>query len=105
MSWIDPEKIMTGLMKSMGVSPQDFVGFIQTAQREFAEMRADRLAFKPASIRVVNEMNARMDRIEAKLNILLSRVGCTFMGETPDKPELTNLPATLQEFPNGRHHT
>ena len=72
MSWIDPEKIMTGLMKSMGVSPQDFVNFLQTTQREFAEMRADRLAFKPASIRVVTEMNARMDRIEAKLDKVLA---------------------------------
>ena len=96
MSWIDPEKIMTGLMKSMGVSPQDFVGFIQTAQREFAEMRADRLAFKPASIRVVTEMNARMDRMETKLDRLLLIL---------DQPDLTDLTTTLTEFPNGRHHT
>ena len=92
MSWIDPEKIMTGLMKSMGVAPQDFVGFIQTAQREFAEMRADRLAFKPASIRVVTEMNARMDRMESKLDRLLL---------LSDHPPLTDLPSTTTEFPNG----
>jgi hypothetical protein len=63
---IDPEKIMAGLMKSMGVSPEDFVRFITDIQTELREMRADRLAFKPASIRVVQDMTARMDRIEAK---------------------------------------
>ena len=93
MSWIDPEKIMTGLMKSMGVAPQDFVGFIQTAQREFAEMRADRLAFKPASIRVVTEMNARMDRMEDKLDRMLRAID----------PDLSDLPETIKEFPPNGH--
>jgi hypothetical protein len=64
---IDPEKIMAGLMKSMGVSPDDFVRFITDIQTELREMRADRLAFKPASIRVVQDMTMRMDRIEALL--------------------------------------
>ena len=70
MSWIDPEKIMTGLMKSMGVAPQDFIGFITMAQREFAEMRADRLAFKPASVKAYQELTGRMERIEAKQQCL-----------------------------------
>ena len=74
MSWIDPEKIMTGLMKSMGVSPQDFVSFIQTVQREINEMRADRLAFKPASIKAYQELTTRMERIENKLERVLARV-------------------------------
>jgi hypothetical protein len=74
MSWIDPEKIMTGLMKSMGVSPADFVGFIQTAQREFAEMRADRLAFKPASIKAFTEVQQRLERIEAKQQCLFDLI-------------------------------
>src|SRR5580692_4718822 len=71
MSWIDPEKIMTGLMKSMGVSPQDFVSFIQTVQREINEMRADRLAFKPASIKAYQELTVRMERIENKLDVIM----------------------------------
>jgi hypothetical protein len=74
MSWIDPEKIMTGLMKSMGVSPQDFMNFIQSVQREIQEMRADRLAFKPASIKAYQELTARMDQIDAKLNLILTRL-------------------------------
>ena len=96
MSWIDPEKIMTGLMKSMGVSPQDFVNFLQMTQREFAEMRADRLAFKPASIRAYQDLTARMDRIEAKQDRILQIL---------DPPELTDLSTTITEFPNGRHAT
>ena len=71
MSWIDPEKIMTGLMKSMGVSPQDFVSFIQTVQREINEMRADRLAFKPASIKAYQELTARLNTIEAKIDVIM----------------------------------
>ena len=70
MSWIDPEKIMTGLMKSMGVSPEDFIGFITMAQREFAEMRADRLAFKPASVKAYTEMVQRLERIETRQQCL-----------------------------------
>lgn len=72
MAWIDPEKIMTGLMKSMGVSPQDFVSFLQMTQREFAEMRADRLAFKPASVKAYKDITERMDLIEAKLDKVLA---------------------------------
>jgi hypothetical protein len=90
MSWIDPEKIMTGLMKSMGVSPQDFVNFLQMTQREFAEMRADRLAFKPASVKAYQDVTARLERVEVRLEKILQILD----------PELTDLPATIKEFPN-----
>ena len=72
MSWIDPEKIMSGLMKSMGVSAQDFIGFLQMAQREFAELRADRLAFRPASVKAYQDVTERLDRLEAKIDMLLT---------------------------------
>ncbi len=73
MSWLDPEKMVNKLITGLGVNPQDFVAFINGARQEFAEMRADRLAFRPASIQVVADMKARMDRIENKLDMLLTR--------------------------------
>lgn len=75
MAIFSPEKLINNLISSLGVSPQDFVAFIQMARDEFAAMRADRLAFKPASIRVVQDMTARMDRIEAKLDTALNMIG------------------------------
>ena len=68
---IDPEKILSGLMKSMGISSEDFVRFLTEIQTELREMRADRLAFKPASIRVAQDITSRLDRLESKMNRLL----------------------------------
>lgn len=90
MAWIDPEKIMTGLMKSMGVSPQDFVNFLQMTQREFAEMRADRLAFKPASVKAYKDVTERLERVEVRLEKILQILD----------PHLTDIPATHLGVPN-----
>ena len=69
MSWLpNPETIMSGLMKSMGVSVEDFAGFIGTVMTEMRELRADRLAFRPASIKAYQELTARMERMETKLD-------------------------------------
>jgi hypothetical protein len=75
MSWLpDPEKMMSGIMRSMGVGPEDFVNFIRSVSTEIQEMRADRLAFKPASIKAYQELTARMERMETKLDRVLARV-------------------------------
>ena len=69
MSWLpNPETIMSGLMKSMGVSVEDFAGFIGTVMTEMRELRSDRLAFRPASIKAYQELTARMERMETKLD-------------------------------------
>lgn len=70
MSWFDPEKMVKSLISSLGVSPEDFIGFITMARTEFLEMRADRLAFKPASVKAYQELTGRMERLEAKIELL-----------------------------------
>ena len=73
MSWLpNPETIMSGLMKSMGVSVEDFAGFIGTVMTEMRELRADRLAFRPASIKAYQELTARMERMETKLDRIVT---------------------------------
>lgn len=96
MSWFDPEKMVKSLISSLGVSPEDFIGFIVMARTEFLEMRADRLAFKPASVKAYQELTGRMERLETKLDKVLAL--CEF-NLLPVEP----LTECENERPNGIH--
>jgi hypothetical protein len=69
---LDPEKIMRGLMGATGVSPEDFTGFIRTVMTEIMELRADRMAFRPASVKAYKDVTERLDRIEERVNRILA---------------------------------
>lgn len=73
MSIFNPEKLVHNLIASLGVKPEEFVAFIQLARDEFIGIRNDRQAFRPASAKAYQDVVARLDRIEAKINLLLMR--------------------------------
>lgn len=73
MALFDAEKIVTNLIRSLGVEPKDFIAFITMARDEFTAIRADRLAFRPASTKAYQDVVARLDQIDAKINLLLMR--------------------------------
>ena len=74
MSLFNPEKMIKNMLAGLGVNPEDFVGFIQMARTESLEMGADRLAFKPASIKAYQDIMARLDHIEAQQAAIAERL-------------------------------
>lgn len=77
MALFNPEGLFRSLVSAMGLTPEQIQGFVTELTNELRDMRADRLAFKPASIRVVAEVRADLARIEAKLDRLLTLSGAT----------------------------
>jgi hypothetical protein len=75
---LNPEAIMSGLMKSMGVSAEDFAGFINTVMTEMRELRADRLSFKPASAKAYQDVTTRLDRLETKIDGMIVMLDANF---------------------------
>jgi hypothetical protein len=71
---LDPEKILAGLMKSMGVSVEEFTGFINTVLTEMRELRADRLAFRPASVKAYKDITERLSVISDQLSVISDRL-------------------------------
>ena len=72
MSWLlNPESMVKNLLAACGVSPEDFVNFLRSVSTEIAELRADRLAFKPASAKAYQDVTARLTRLEAKIDLLI----------------------------------
>jgi hypothetical protein len=70
MSLFDPATLLSGLIKSLGISPDAVANLAQDVAREIAQLRADRVGFAQSSSFVVADFRARLDRIEAKLDAL-----------------------------------
>lgn len=91
MPLFDAEKIVTNLIRSLGVEPKDFVAFITMARDEFMAIRADRLAFKPASQKAYIDMIQRLDaiadhlkRVEERLDHMHRRIILIDQTEEPE---------------------
>ena len=72
MALFDPATLLSGLVKSLGISPEAVATLAQDVAREIAQLRADRAGFAQSSTFVVADFRARLDRIEAKLDQVLS---------------------------------
>ena len=71
MALFSPESLVRSLVSAMGLTPEQVQAFVNDLVGELREIRADRLAFKPASARAYQDVVQRLDRIEAKINLML----------------------------------
>jgi hypothetical protein len=75
MALFDINKLGASLMASMGVSPDQVRAFVVTVLQEVADMKADRLAFKPASQRAYRDVVERLERMERNQATLMRHFG------------------------------
>lgn len=71
---MDPGRIIGGLVEKMGLTPEIIRDFVNEIWTEFRAQKADRLAFRAACQRVVPDITARLERIEARQDEIMARL-------------------------------
>ena len=82
MALFDPATLLTGLVKSLGISPDAVANLAQDVAREIAQLRADRAGFALSSTQVVADFRMRLDRLEAKIDALAELSDVPLPGQT-----------------------
>ena len=66
------DKVMSGLVASLGLSPDEIRRFVNEIWTEFRTQKAEREAFKAACRTTVPDIVARLERIEAMQGRLIA---------------------------------
>ena len=85
MALFNPEGLVRSLVSAMGLTPEQIQAFINELVAELRDMRADRLAFKPASARAYQDVVQRLDRIDAALDRVDAKINLMLMHHESDQ--------------------